>query len=74
MFKVRNIYMYSTCTSTLYFCGNSYYIIHVCRLLEVMTNRIIDIHPVDKPISDLNSQNMFRVEVSHIKIYFYCYI
>ena len=43
----------------------------LCRLLEVMTNRIIDIHPVDKPVSDLNSQNMFRVEVSHMKCY-YC--
>ena len=43
------------------------------RLLEVMTNRIIDIHPADKPVSDLNSQNMFRVEVSHemlFRVYF----
>jgi hypothetical protein len=34
-----------------------------------MTNRIIDIHPVDKPVCDLNSQNMFRVEVSCMKCY-----
>lgn len=31
-----------------------------------MTNRITDIHPPDKPISDLSSQNMYRVEVSDI--------
>ncbi|XP_064406140.1 ubiquitin carboxyl-terminal hydrolase 7-like [Halichondria panicea] len=32
------------------------------RLLEVMTNRIVDIHPLDKPVSDLVSQKMYRVE------------
>ena len=35
----------------------------MCRLLEVMTNRITDVHPVDKPIVDLTPQNILRVEV-----------
>ena len=30
-----------------------------------MTNRITDVHPVDKPVMDLNSQNILRVEVSY---------
>ncbi len=30
-----------------------------------MTNRIVDIHTPDKPVSELVSQKMYRVEVSN---------
>ena len=33
------------------------------RLLEVMTNRITDILPYDRPVSELFAQKMYRVEV-----------
>lgn len=33
------------------------------RLLEVMTNRIVDIFPLDKPVGELFPQRMYRVEV-----------
>lgn len=32
------------------------------RLLEVMTNRIVDIFPLDKPVGELFPQRMYRVE------------
>ena len=35
-----------------------------CRLLEVMTHRVVDIHATDKPVSDLYPQKLYRVEVS----------
>ena len=38
------------------------------RLIEVMGNRIIDIHANDKPVSELMSQKMYRIEVIYIYI------
>ena len=37
-----------------------------CRLLEVMGSRIIDVHPIDKPVAELMSQKMYRIEVSGV--------
>ena len=34
------------------------------RLLEVLTNRIVDILPPEKPVSELYPQRVYRVEVS----------
>lgn len=34
------------------------------RLLEVMTNRIVDIFTPEKPVSELYPQRVYRVEVS----------
>lgn len=34
----------------------------VLRLLEVMGSRIIDVHPIDKPVAELVSQKMYRIE------------
>lgn len=34
------------------------------RLLEVMGNRIIDVHPPEKPVSELFSQKLYRLEAS----------
>lgn len=46
--------------STLTYHCNAWY-----RLVEVMTHRIIEIHPFDKPVSELYVQRIYRVEVSH---------
>ena len=35
-----------------------------CRLLEVMTHRIVDVHSTDKPVTDLYQQKLYRIEVS----------
>jgi len=34
------------------------------RLLEVMTHRIVDVHPTDKPVTDLYQQKLYRIEVT----------
>ena len=34
------------------------------RLVEVMGNRIIDLHSRDKPVAELLSQKLYRIEVS----------
>lgn len=36
----------------------------VHRLLEVLGNRIVDIYSMDRPVSELVSQKVYRVEVS----------
>ena len=45
--------------------------LYIRRLLEVMTHRIVDIHPPDKPVAELFSQKMYRVEVQR---FIFCYI
>ena len=52
-----------------------YMYVYVCtcthRLLEVMGSRIIDVHPIDKPVAELVSQKMYRIEVSSVCLCLY---
>ena len=35
----------------------------VCRLLEILAHRIVEIHDYEKPVSELYTQKIYRIEV-----------
>ena len=40
----------------------------VCRLLEVLAHRIVEIHDYEKPVSELYTQKVYRIEVKCVFI------
>ena len=61
--------MYCTCTSdrntnNFLTLADDDHALFWCRLLDVMGNRLVDIFSLEKPVSEMVSQKVYRIEVS----------